>query len=53
MIHGESDYALLRNLRNILLGLQTEFTEGGSKVVFTGDKKDDFNKRLILLENEI
>lgn len=51
VIHGESDYALLRNLRNILLGLQTEFTEGGAKVVFTGDKKDDFNKRLILLEN--
>ncbi len=53
MIHGESDYALLRNLRNILLGLQTEFTEGGAKITFTGDKKDDFNKRLILLENEI
>lgn len=53
VIHGESDYALLRNLRNILLGLQTEFTEGGAKITFTGDKKDDFNKRLILLENEI
>lgn len=26
VIHGESDFALLKNLRNILLGLQTEFT---------------------------
>ena len=41
----------MKNLRNILLGLQTEFTQGGTKVTFTGDKKDDFNKRLILLEN--
>lgn len=49
VIHGESDVALLRNLRNILLGLQTEFTEGGAKVIFAGEKKDEFNKRLILL----
>ena len=40
---------LLKNLKNILLGLQTEFTEGGSKVIFAGDKKDDFNKGLLLL----
>ncbi len=40
-------------MRNILLGLQTEFTEGGPKVTFTGEKKDDFNKRLLLLEHEI
>lgn len=53
VIHGESDVALLKNLRNILLGLQTEFTEGGAKVIFTGEKKDEFNKRLILLEGEI
>ena len=53
VIHGESDFALLRNLKNILLGLQTEFTEGGAKVTFTGYKKDDVNKRLILLEHEI
>ena len=53
VIHGESDFAILKNLRNVLLSLQTEFTEGGSKVVFTGEKKDDLNKRLILLEGEI
>jgi hypothetical protein len=34
-----------------LLALQTEFTEGGAKVTFSGEKKDDYNKRLILLEN--
>ena len=53
LIHGESDFAQLSNLRNILLTLQSEFTSGGSQVVFSGDKKDDFNKRLILLEGEI
>lgn len=26
VIHGESDFALLRNMKNILLALQTEFT---------------------------
>lgn len=50
---GESDISVLKNLRNVLLSLQTEFTEGGSKIVFTGEKKDDLNKRLILLEGEI
>lgn len=53
VIRGESDYALLSNLRNILLGLQTEFTQGGAKVTFSGEQKDDFNKRLLLLEHEI
>ena len=53
VIHGESDFTTLKNLRNILLGLQTEFTEQGPKVIFSGDRKDEFNKRLILLENEI
>ena len=37
----------------MLLALQTEFTEGGSKIVFAGDKKDEFNKRLLLLEGEV
>ena len=40
-------------MRNVLFALQTEFTEGGSKIVFAGEKRDEFNKRLILLENEI
>lgn len=38
-------------MKNILLALQTEFTEGGAKVTFTGEKKDDLNKRLLLLEH--
>ena len=49
IVHGESDVTTLRNLKNILLALQTEFTQSGAKVVFDGDKKDDFNKRFILL----
>lgn len=36
VIHGESDISQLRNLKNILFGLQSEFTSGGSQIVFTG-----------------
>jgi len=53
IISGESDANILKNMRGILLSLQEEFSHGGSKVVITGDKKDEFNKRLILLEGEI
>jgi hypothetical protein len=53
VIHGESDFVTLKNLKNILLGLQTEFGESGARVTFSGDQKDSFNKRLLLLENEI
>lgn len=53
VIHGESDITSLKNLKNILFGLQAEFMDQGPKVVFDGERKDDFNKRLILLEGEI
>ena len=53
LVSSESDISTLRNLKNVLFALQTEFTEGGSKIVFAGDKKDEFNKRLILLEGEV
>jgi len=36
-----------------LLSLQTEFLQDGNKFILTGDQKDEFNKRLMLLENEI
>lgn len=53
VVSSDSDYNRLSNLKNILLMLQTEFAEGGAKVIFTGEKKDDFNKRLLLIEHEI
>lgn len=36
VISGESDVSILRNLKNVLLGLQREFNQGGSKVVISG-----------------
>ena len=53
VITGESDVSVLRNLQGVLLSLQSEFGQSGNKIVIQGEKKDDFNKRLILLENEI
>jgi len=53
LISGVSDISSLRNLKNVLLSLQTEFLQDGNKFILTGDQKDEFNKRLMLLENEI
>ena len=53
VITGESDASVLRNLHGVLLSLQSEFGSSGNRIVIEGDRKDDYNKRLILLENEI
>ena len=49
VISGASDLTDLGRFKNILLALQTEF--GG--IVVDPTKRDEFNRRLILLENEI
>jgi len=48
---SESDVQVLKNLKNVLLTLLNEFNQGGSSIVLSGNQRDDFNKRLILLEN--
>jgi len=53
VITGESDAHVLKNLQGVLLSLQSEFGQSGNRIVIEGDKKDEYNKRLILLENEI
>lgn len=54
ILSGSSDIGVLRNLKNVLFSLQNEFLQdSGSKIVLTGSQKDEFNKRLILLEGEI
>lgn len=40
IVHGESDIGVLRNVRNVLMGLQEEFSIGGNKVIISGEKKD-------------
>ena len=43
--------ATLKNMRNVLLTLQQEFSsQNGPSIVFEAEKKATFDKRLILLE---
>jgi len=57
VINSSSDAATLNRFKNILLALRDEFSsgaiEGPGHIVITGERRDDFNRRLILLENEI
>jgi len=54
IIRGPSDFALLKGLKNALLGLRAEFVgDSTGRLVVEGDKREDFNRRLLLLEHEI
>lgn len=52
MLSGETDFSSLKHAKELLLNLLGEFN-GKSKVVFEGDYKEDFSKRLLLLEHEL
>ncbi|CAM5999443.1 unnamed protein product [Sphagnum balticum] len=53
LISGYSDFGNLRNLKNALLSLQGNFLQEGNHFILSGDQKEEFNKRLFLLEGEI
>lgn len=53
VISGYSDVDNLKNLKNILLTLQGSWLQEGNRFVMNGDQREDFNKRLLLLEGEI
>ena len=57
VINSSSDASTLNRFKNILLALREEFgagsIEGPGHIVITGERRDDFNRRLILLESEI
>jgi hypothetical protein len=53
VLSGISDISNLRNLKNILLSLQSEWLQDGNKFILTGNQKEEYNKRLHLLESEI
>ena len=54
IIKADSDITTLNNIKNVFLLLRNEFSSHeGPKIVFENQKKDDFNKRLLLLEKEI
>ena len=40
VLHGISDISNLRNLKNILLSLQSQWLEDGNKFVLSGNQKD-------------
>jgi hypothetical protein len=52
VLSGETDFGTLKHTKELLLSLLGEFN-GKSKVVFEGDYKEDFSKRLLLLEHEL
>jgi hypothetical protein len=53
VIHGYSDVDHLKNLKNILLSLQGNWLQEGNRFVMSGDQREDFSKRLLLIEGEI
>ena len=53
VISGFSDVDHLKNLKNILLTLQGSWLQEGNRFVMNGDQREDFNKRLLLLEGEL
>jgi hypothetical protein len=54
IIRGPSDFALLKSFKNALLALRGEFVgDSTGRLVVEGDKREDFNRRLLLLEHEI
>jgi len=52
IIHGPSDFALLRGFKNALLALRNDFTSE-SHLLVDADRKEEFSRRLLLLEHEI
>lgn len=53
ILSSSNDISSLRNMRNVLLELMSEFKTEGSKFTVVGEQKDAFNKRLLLLESEM
>ena len=49
VVTGYSDVDNLKNLKNILLTLQGSWLQEGNRFVMSGDQREDFSKRLLLL----
>lgn len=45
--------AFLDNLKGALLKLKQEFFAGNDKIIITGDRKEQLDRRMLLLEHEI
>jgi hypothetical protein len=54
VIKGSSDYSLLQGLRNAILTLRQDFfVNQGPTISIFGEKRDDLDRRLLLVEHEI
>jgi uncharacterized protein YndB with AHSA1/START domain len=53
LIRGASDFALLRGFKNALLALRADFAGDQRNVIVDVNQREDFNRRLLLLEHEI
>lgn len=53
IVRGFSDVDHFKNLKNVLLSLQGSWLQEGNRFVLEGSQKEDFSKRLLLLEGEL
>lgn len=54
VIKGSSDYNLINSLKNAVLHLRNDFfTTSGPQITIFGEKRDDLDRRLLLLEHEL
>ena len=54
VIKGSSDYSLLHGVKNAILTLRQDFfVNQGPTISIFGEKRDDLDRRLLLLEHEI
>lgn len=52
-MRGGSDISVLSNFKGALLKLKDEFFSGSEKIVIAGDKREQLDRRMLLLEHEI
>ena len=54
VIKGSSDYSLIQGIKNAILLLRQDFfVNQGPTISIFGEKRDDLDRRLLLLEHEV
>jgi len=54
VLSGGSDFSMLNGFKGALLALKSDFFgQGGEKITITGNKREELDRRLLLLEHEI
>ena len=54
IVKGSSDYSLINSLKNAVLLLKQDFfSTSGPQISIFGEKRDDLDRRLLLIEHEL